>query len=106
MSVAWSSWQWPWYGWQWSGAVGSYPDQEFHDDGVALGGGHVQGRAVHLGPGVTAHPGSQQHVRRGVVAVLGREVQGGRPQLKDQRSHHQAAAAALSFLHCITSNIN
>lgn len=58
---------------------------------MALGGRHVQWRAVHLGPGVAANPGSQQHVSCGVVAVLGRQVQGGRPQLEGQRSDHQAA---------------
>lgn len=72
---------WSWSNWKFAARTpaGSYPDKQLHYDGVALGGSHVQRRAVHLGPGVTAYPGSKKHVGRRVVAMLGSEVQGGRP---------------------------
>lgn len=48
---------------------------------VSISRSHVQGGSVHFGPRVSADAGAEQHLGRGVVAVLCSQVERGRPEL-------------------------
>lgn len=69
---------------------------------MALGGRHVQRRAVHLGAGVSAHAGPQQDVGGGVMAVLGSQVERRRPKLQGNSVTRKPSTTTTTTIHVNT----